>query len=239
DFGLLPDAGRMDGVGEVAAQHCGDALAVEKGAHHERLDLIAAAMRLDPGVRRADVAGALRKRNDLRATWHGPHASTGPRACREASSHARRRQASLREETDVDSKALPTRDDNLPAAYSAELEKHSLAPLWAALHVLLPNERTTRAVPHHWRWADLREPLLEAARLVGIEQAERRVLVLCNPGLPGAYAATSTLYAGLQIIRPGESAPSHHHTPAALRLVVEGHGAFTTVDGVKCAMEPG
>ena len=55
----------------------------------------------------------------------------------------------------MDSKALPTRDDNLPAAYSAELEKHSLAPLWAALHVLLPNERTTRAVPHHWRWADL------------------------------------------------------------------------------------
>jgi gentisate 1,2-dioxygenase len=94
-------------------------------------------------------------------------------------------------------------------------------------------------VPHHWRWADLRGPLLEAARLVGMAEAERRVLVLMNPGLPGAYAATATLYAGLQIILPGESAPSHHHTPAALRLVVEGRGAFTTVEGVKCAMEPG
>ena len=134
---------------------------------------------------------------------------------------------------------LPTRDRTLPDAYSDALEKLSLAPLWAALHVLLPHERTTQVVPHHWRWADLRAPLLEAARLVGIEQAERRVLVLMNPGLAGAYAATATLYAGLQIILPGESAPSHHHTPAALRLVVEGRGAFTTVDGMKCAMEPG
>ena len=64
-------------------------------------------------------------------------------------------------------------------------------------------------------------PLLEAARLVPMEQAERRVLVLRNPGLGGAYAATATLFAGLQIILPGETAPSHHHTPAALRLIVE------------------
>jgi len=65
------------------------------------------------------------------------------------------------------------------------------------------------------------------------------VLVLVNPGLKGDYAITSTLYAGLQIILPGESAPSHHHTPAALRLIVEGRGAYTTVEGVKCVMEPG
>jgi len=145
----------------------------------------------------------------------------------------------IRPEIAVDLNALSTRDENLPAVYSEALEKLSLAPLWAALHVLLPDERVTRVVAHHWRWAELRGPLLEAARLVGIEQAERRVLVLCNPGLPGVYAATATLYAGLQIILPGESAPSHHHTPAALRLIVEGRGAFTTVEGVKCAMEPG
>ncbi len=136
-------------------------------------------------------------------------------------------------------RGLSTRDESLPGAYSEALEKLSLAPLWAALHVLLPHERITRVVPHHWRWADLRARLLEAGRLVGMAEAERRVLVLCNPGLPGAYAATATLYAGFQIILPGESAPSHHHTPAALRLVVEGRGAFTTVEGVRCAMEPG
>jgi gentisate 1,2-dioxygenase len=136
-------------------------------------------------------------------------------------------------------RVAPTRDESLPAAYSRSLEARSLGPLWTALHVLLPAERETRAVPHHWRWAEVRPLLLEAARLVPLERAERRVLVLCNPGLDGAYAVTSTLYAGLQVILPGEAAPSHHHTPAALRLIVEGRGAYTTVEGVKCLMEPG
>src|SRR5499433_1915017 len=135
--------------------------------------------------------------------------------------------------------ALSTRDDTLPAAYSHSLESLSLGPLWTALHVLLPKERTTAAVPHRWSWRDARSLLHEAARLVPLEQAERRVLVLENPGLKGTYSVTSTLYAGLQVILPGETAPSHHHTPSALRLVVEGEGAFTTVDGVKCLMEPG
>jgi len=135
--------------------------------------------------------------------------------------------------------ALITRDETLPPTYSQALESHSLPPLWTALHVLLPKERTTAAVPHRWTWREARPLLHEAARLVPLEQAERRVLVLENPGLKGTYSVTSTLYAGLQVILPGETAPSHHHTPAALRLVVEGEGAFTTVDGVKCAMERG
>jgi gentisate 1,2-dioxygenase len=137
------------------------------------------------------------------------------------------------------SQTLTTRDATLPTEYSQALEARSLGPLWTALHVLLPAERVTSVVPHVWRWRDARPLLLEAARLVPMEQAERRVLVLENPGLKGRYAVTSTLYAGLQIILPGEAAPSHHHTPAALRLVVEGHGGYTTVDGVKCVMEPG
>src|SRR5213080_4103402 len=132
-----------------------------------------------------------------------------------------------------------TRDETLPPTYSQALESYSLPPLWTALHVLLPKERGTAAVPHRWSWREARPLLHEAARLVPIEQAERRVLVLENPGLKGMYRITSTLFAGLQVILPGEAAPSHHHTPAALRLIVEGHGAYTTVEGVKCAMEPG
>ena len=131
------------------------------------------------------------------------------------------------------------RDTSLPTAYSDSLEQRSLGPLWTQLHMLLPRERQTRVVPYRWKWTESWPLLLEAARLVPIEQAERRVLVLMNPGLGGAYSITSTLYGGLQIILPGEQAPSHHHTPTALRLIVHGHGAYTTVDGVKCAMEPG
>ena len=134
---------------------------------------------------------------------------------------------------------ITTRDPSLPDTYSDALETLSLGPLWTALHAMLPNERLSRAVPHRWRWRDVRPLLLDAAKLVPLDQAERRVLVLRNPGLEGAYAITSTLFAGLQIILPGEAAPSHHHTPAALRLVVEGDGAYTTVEGIKCAMEAG
>lgn len=137
------------------------------------------------------------------------------------------------------SQTLTTRDASLPARYSEALEARSLGPLWTALHVLLPKERVSPVLPHLWRWRETRPLLHEAARLVPIELAERRVLVLENPGLKGTYSVTATLYAGLQIILPGEAAPSHHHTPAALRFVVEGSGAYTTVDGVKCVMEPG
>lgn len=78
---------------------------------------------------------------------------------------------------------MTTRDEALPAAYSQALDAGSLGRLWTALHVLLPQERVTAAVPHLWRWADLQPLLLEAGRLVEMERAERRVLVLCNPGL--------------------------------------------------------
>lgn len=136
-------------------------------------------------------------------------------------------------------RGIVTRDEALPARYSRDLEARALGPLWTALHALLPQTRATRAVPHRWRWVDVRPLLLEAAQLVPMERAERRVLVLCNPGLEGAYAVTSTLYAGMQIILPGEVAPSHLHTPSALRLIVEGRGAYTTVEGIRCEMEPG
>src|SRR6202041_2042077 len=60
-----------------------------------------------------------------------------------------------------------------------------------------------------------------------------------NPGLNGAEAITQTLYAGLQLILPGEIAPAHRHTQSALRFVIEGSGAYTAVNGEKTAMNPG
>ena len=50
---------------------------------------------------------------------------------------------------------------------------------------------------------------------------------------------TPTLYAGLQLILPGEIAPSHRHTQSALRFIVEGRGAWTAVNGERTTMHPG
>src|SRR5665647_267501 len=51
--------------------------------------------------------------------------------------------------------------------------------------------------------------------------------------------ASSTIYLGMQLLLPGEWAPAHRHTPNAVRMIVEGEGAYTTVEGEKCPMSRG
>ena len=80
---------------------------------------------------------------------------------------------------------------------------------------------------------------MEAGRLISAEEAERRVLVLENPALRGQSCITQSLYAGLQLILPGEVAPAHRHTQSALRLVLDGEGAYTAVDGERTTMRYG
>jgi gentisate 1,2-dioxygenase len=121
----------------------------------------------------------------------------------------------------------------------AALEPLSLAPLWTRYHHMLTPTPQGKARPYLWRYAELRPHLLRAGELVSTTEAERRVLMLMNPGLEGVAAATPTLYAGMQLILPGEVARAHRHSPAALRVIVEGRGAYTAVEGERCLMEPG
>jgi gentisate 1,2-dioxygenase len=80
---------------------------------------------------------------------------------------------------------------------------------------------------------------MESGSLISAEEAVRRVLILENPALRGQSVITPSLYAGLQLILPGEVAPSHRHTQSALRFIVEGAGAYTAVDGERTLMRPG
>jgi gentisate 1,2-dioxygenase len=123
--------------------------------------------------------------------------------------------------------------------FYGRIAPHSLKPLWEVLRRQLTSEPSPPETAVLWRYDDVRPLLLEAARLISVEEADRRVLVLENPGLPGQTRATQSLYAGLQIIMPGEVAPCHRHTPTALRLMVEGSAAYTAVDGERTTMEPG
>ena len=115
-----------------------------------------------------------------------------------------------------------------------EVRQHHSRPLWLATDQPQP-----KVIPFMWRWREFRPLMFRAAQLVPIEHAERRVLVFANPGLLGRPSATSTLLANLQIINPGEIAPTHRHTASAFRLIVEGVQAYTTVEGEKTYMEPG
>ena len=124
-------------------------------------------------------------------------------------------------------------------AYYEELAALNTGPLWTYLQSALTSEPRTKVVPYLWSWEQLRPQVLRAGELVSAEEAERRVIMLLNPGLEGKIATTQTLYAGIQLILPGEVARTHRHTPAALRFIIEGAGAYTTVDGEKTLMRPG
>lgn len=133
------------------------------------------------------------------------------------------------------------RIEDLPKDYVSALTDLSLAPLWPALRQVLPHDMPNRATrPHVWNYRAIRSHLMRAGELTPIEKAERRVLVLCNPGLGlDRLIATPTIYAGLQLILPGETAEPHRHTPSAIRFVIEGDGGYTVVNGEKCPMEKG
>lgn len=115
----------------------------------------------------------------------------------------------------------------------------NLTPLWEVLHALVPQRPATPCVPALWKYDDVRPFLMRAGQAITAEEAVRRVLILENPALRGKSSITQSLYAGLQLILPGEVAPSHRHTQSALRFIVEGSGAYTAVDGERTTMRPG
>jgi gentisate 1,2-dioxygenase len=131
--------------------------------------------------------------------------------------------------------------EDLPQDYRDELKQLNLVPLWPSLRGVLPPHiptRNTRATA--WAYKDIKPLLLKAGELTPIEKAERRVLVLANPGHGlEKMQASAAMYLGMQLLLPGEWAPSHRHTPNAVRMIVEGEGAYTTVDGEKCPMSRG
>ena len=131
--------------------------------------------------------------------------------------------------------------EDLPIAYREALTERNLVPLWPSLRGVLPPGQprpNTRATM--WAYSDIKPLLLQAGELTPIEKAERRVLVLANPGHGlEKMQASAAMYLGMQLLLPGEWAPSHRHTPNAVRMIVEGEGAYTTVDGEKCPMSRG
>jgi len=124
-------------------------------------------------------------------------------------------------------------------SYHERIAAQHMAPLWQRLGNLLTPEPRVASKPQLWHYDGLRDLLLESADLISAEDAERRVLILENSGLPGTSAITEMLFAGLQLVMPGEIAPSHRHSPAALRFILEGQGAYTAVNGQKLPMHPG
>ena len=82
--------------------------------------------------------------------------------------------------------------------------------------------------PYLWRWSEVEPLVLKSGEVVTPDRdVERRTMRLATPGLD--RGTTHTLVAALQLLLPGECAPAHRHTPTAIRWILTGQGAYTTV----------
>jgi len=126
-------------------------------------------------------------------------------------------------------------DDALIAA----LERSHLHPLWDRYKRITPVAPSAKDAPMHWRWREL-EPFTErAAREVGIEDVERRALILVNPAFGGETVTTQNLIGAFTVLEPGDKAVPHRHSAAAIRFATRAEGAVTIVNGRRCEMHEG
>lgn len=130
-------------------------------------------------------------------------------------------------------------DNSARQQFYQRIDQHHMTPLWEVLGALVPKAPASPLQAALWRYADVRDHVMEAGRLITAAEAERRVLIMENPALRGNSSITQSLYAGLQLIMPGEVAPAHRHAQSALRLVLDGEGAYTAVDGERTTMRRG
>ena len=124
-------------------------------------------------------------------------------------------------------------------AFYERIDKQNMTALWTVMGALITPEPKSACVSALWRFDEIRKAMLEAGVLITAKEAERRVLVLENPGMRGQSKITTSLFAGVQLVMPHEVAPAHRHTQSALRFVLEGKGAHTSVDGERTMMSPG
>src|SRR6185437_11296512 len=128
-------------------------------------------------------------------------------------------------------RATPDRKHNIEAMrqdYYTRISQQGMTPLWKVMGTLFRDEPVSRCAPAVWHFDDVKSLVMEAGGLI-----------LENPALRGESRVTNTLFAGIQMIMPGEIAPAHRHVASAIRFVLDGEGAYTAVEGEKAFMSPG
>jgi gentisate 1,2-dioxygenase len=116
-----------------------------------------------------------------------------------------------------------------------------LSGIWNIDPADCQSDPRTRVRPHLWKWQEIYDSLLKAREKISVAggSVERRVIRLVNPGMAETEMTSHTMLMSFQLIQPGEVAPPHRHTMAAIRFILQGKGAYTNVDGQKMVMEDG
>jgi len=113
-------------------------------------------------------------------------------------------------------------------ALHEDFSRHHLRGLWQREGSSPPDLQ-----PRLWSWQEVAPILDEALRTVRLpEDTDQRVIGLAAPGF-----SSRAVYVSFQLLNPGEKVPSHRHTPAQMRFIIQGTGAYTTSDGERMFME--
>ncbi|KAH7028761.1 gentisate 1,2-dioxygenase, partial [Microdochium trichocladiopsis] len=97
----------------------------------------------------------------------------------------------------------------------------------------------SKHIPAVWKYDVTKSLLLRAAELVDAKEAERRAVLMINPGPRQPPLTLDTILAAHQLLIPGEQAVCHRHTPFAVRFLIEGDSGYTAISGKKMYMGPG
>ncbi len=119
--------------------------------------------------------------------------------------------------------------------FDRKLEKMNLVGYWG-----IPRSEVFEPAasfgPCLWRWDDVNGALQDAGEIVAPGQSFRRFIAFKTPA---KARTTHTIALGVQLVKPGEIAEAHRHTMGAIRFVIQGGGAQTTVEGEPFPMEKG
>ena len=135
--------------------------------------------------------------------------------------------------------AAPVPQARPDAALIAALEAARYHPLWDRYKRITPIAPAAPDTAALWRWRDFEPFIARAATEVPIEDVERRAIIMAHPAFNGATQTTSNLLAAFTVLNPGDHAVPHRHTASAIRFSTRAEGAYTIVNGRRCAMAPG
>jgi gentisate 1,2-dioxygenase len=121
--------------------------------------------------------------------------------------------------------------------FNDDMVRMNLTPTWAYYTELVSKMPAPSYRAYLWKAALLDFVMERAGRLVDLARGgERRSFEVVNPDLRHLHGTTHTIGAALQLVKPGEIAPSHRHLASAIRFPVKGK-AYTAVNGEKLPME--
>ncbi len=120
--------------------------------------------------------------------------------------------------------------------FNDELAEKNLLGFWTAGNRPETYEPEPSYQPCIWRWRDVYGSLIKAGEILTLDQTARRFIGFHTPT---KFRTTHTLAMGVQLVNSGEVAEAHRHTMGAVRFVIQGGGAQTTVEGEAFPMEKG